>query len=72
MVVEGTAVKVTSDRELRRLAGAWAAKWDGRWQFEPGDGCLMEDGNAAEVYAVRPAKVLAFAKGRFGHTRHRF
>jgi len=24
------------------------------------------------VFEVRPAKVLAFAKGRFGQTRHRF
>ena len=27
---------------------------------------------AALVFEVRPAKVLAFAKGRFGQTRHRF
>jgi len=24
------------------------------------------------VFEVRPAKVLTFAKGRFGQTRHRF
>jgi hypothetical protein len=24
------------------------------------------------VFAVRPAKVLAFTKGGFSHTRHRF
>jgi general stress protein 26 len=72
VVVEGEAVEITSASPLRRLAQAWAAKWDGRWQFEAGDGCLLQDGHPALVYAVRPAKVLAFAKGSFGHTRHRF
>ena len=72
IVVEGAAVRVTGASQLRRLARAWAAKWDGRWQFEAGDGCLLQDGHQALVYAVTPAKVLAFAKGSFGHTRHRF
>jgi hypothetical protein len=72
IVVEGAAVRVTGASQLRRLAQAWAAKWDGRWQFEAGDGCLLQDGHQALVYAVTPAKVLAFAKGSFGHTRHRF
>jgi nitroimidazol reductase NimA-like FMN-containing flavoprotein (pyridoxamine 5'-phosphate oxidase superfamily) len=79
VVVEGDAVPVTDDRTLRRLAQAWTAKWDGRWQFQAGDGCFRHPGDGgdagehtAQVYAVRPAKVLAFAKGDFGHTRHRF
>jgi hypothetical protein len=29
-------------------------------------------GGTALVFSVRPAKVLAFAKGRFGQTRHSF
>jgi hypothetical protein len=29
-------------------------------------------GGPAQVFEVRPAKVLAFAKGPFGQTRHRF
>jgi hypothetical protein len=28
--------------------------------------------DAVLVFAVKPAKVLAFAKGTFGQTRHRF
>jgi hypothetical protein len=36
---------------------------DGRFEH-PG-------GGPALVFAVRPAKILAFAKGRFGQTRHR-
>lgn len=73
LVVEGDAVRVTGQARLRRLARAWAAKWDGRWQFEPDeDGFADPAGHAAVVYAVTPAKVLAFAKGSFSHTRHRF
>jgi general stress protein 26 len=73
IVVEGDAVRVTDHARLRRLARAWAAKWDGRWEFEPGDeGFRNPGGPDVHVYAVRPAKVLAFAKDPFGHTRHRF
>jgi general stress protein 26 len=73
VVVEGDAARVTDDALLRRLAGAWTAKWDGRWQFQVGDGCFgHEGGGEAQVYAVTPAKVLAFAKGSFSHTRHKF
>jgi Pyridoxamine 5'-phosphate oxidase len=73
VVVEGDAVRVTDGARLRRLAAAWKAKWDGRWQFEAGDDCFCdEDGRGPLVYAVKPAKVLAFAKGTFSHTRHRF
>jgi hypothetical protein len=73
VVVEGGAVRVTDSARLRRLAQAWTAKWDGRWQFEAGDGCFRDDdGHEALVYAVKPGKVLAFAKGSFSHTRHRF
>ena len=73
VVVEGDAVQVTDDRALERLAGAWATKWDGRWRYEVKDG-RFSHGASDEVlvFAVRPAKVLAFAKGSFAHTRHRF
>lgn len=73
VVVEGDAVQVTDQRTLRKLAEAWRSKWDGRWQFEARDGAFHhEDGGAALVFAVRPTKVLAFGKGTFSHTRHRF
>ncbi len=68
VVVEGEAIRVTDAEQLERLAAAWAQKWDGRWEYE-----VSPDGfGQALVFAVRPAKVLAFAKGAFGHTRHRF
>lgn len=75
VVVEGDAVRVRDASKLRRLAEAWQAKWDGSWQFEPVEGAFGNAGDTnttALVYAVRPTKVLAFAKGSFSHTRHRF
>jgi hypothetical protein len=73
VVVEGLAVQVTDGGLLERLARAWTAKWDGQWQFEAGDDAFRDPrGGTALVYSVTPAKVLAFAKGIFGHTSHRF
>jgi general stress protein 26 len=74
VVVEGDAVLVNDEDKLGRLAAAWALKWTGQWQYQVRDGSFYDpDGEIAVlVYAVQPAKVLAFAKGVFGHTRHRF
>jgi nitroimidazol reductase NimA-like FMN-containing flavoprotein (pyridoxamine 5'-phosphate oxidase superfamily) len=72
VVVEGDAVQVTDEATLKRLAAAWRTKWDGRWQFEVRDGAFHHDVGEALVYAVVPTKVLAFGKGTFTHTRHRF
>jgi Pyridoxamine 5'-phosphate oxidase len=73
VVVEGDAVQVTDDAVLRRLAQAWATKWDGRWQYQARAGAFHhESDGAAVVFSVTPAKILAFSKGTFSHTRHRF
>jgi nitroimidazol reductase NimA-like FMN-containing flavoprotein (pyridoxamine 5'-phosphate oxidase superfamily) len=76
VMVEGTAVRVTDEAQLRRLAQAWTAKWDGRWQYAVRDGSFRHsedaDAGAVPVFAVRPDKVLAFARGTFSHTRHKF
>ena len=73
VVVEGAAARVTDDALLGRLAAAWRAKWDGQWQFEARDGAFHHgDGGRALVFRVAPTKVLAFGKGTFTHTRHRF
>jgi general stress protein 26 len=74
VVVEGDALPVTDEDLLRELAAAWTRKWDGRWQFDVADGAFQHPGGegAALVFVVKPAKVLAFAKGTFSHTRHRF
>ena len=73
VVAEGDAVQVTDEALLTRLAAEWARKWDGQWQYEVRDGAFWHPGGGtALVFEVRPAKVLAFAKGRFGQTRYRF
>ena len=74
VVVEGDAVRVTDDQQLERLAQAWATKWDGQWQYEPGGGVFRHPDGPGEalVYRVESKKVLAFGKGTFSHTRHRF
>jgi len=73
VVVEGAVARVTDDETLGRLAQAWREKWDGQWQFEARDGAFHHPhGGAALVFRVEPTKVLAFGKGTFTHTRHRF
>jgi nitroimidazol reductase NimA-like FMN-containing flavoprotein (pyridoxamine 5'-phosphate oxidase superfamily) len=78
VVVEGDAVQVTDDDVLKRLASAWATKWDGQWQWLVREGYFHhhdEHGVNSEkifVFSVRPTKVLAFTKGTFSHTSHRF
>ena len=74
IVVEGEAVPVSEASLLERLAEAWTTKWDGRWHYEVHDGGFRHEGGSGEVlvFSVKPAKVLAFAKGTFGQTRHRF
>lgn len=82
VVVEGDAVRVTDPALLQRLVGAWAEKWDGQWQYEVYDGYLRRRAHAAGgaagaggdamVFSVSPTKVLAFGKGIFTQTRHRF
>jgi general stress protein 26 len=76
VVVEGDAVHVTDKATLTRIAGLWASKWDGRWQFSAGDGGFTNpdwNGWSSQVFTVKPAKVYAHAKGDpFGATTHRF
>ncbi len=74
VVVEGDAVQVTDDAALARLAEAWRTKWDGRWHYEARGGSFRHEGGqgTALVFSVTPAKVLAFGKGNFSHTRHQF
>ena len=74
VVVEGEAVQITDESVLGSLAEAWAKKWDGRWHYDVHDGAFRHEGGtgAVLVFSVTPAKILAFAKGTFGQTRHRF
>ena len=72
VVVEGTAVRVSDERLLNRLAAGWAEKWDGFWQYQVKDGAFWHDeGGAAIVFRVKPRKVLSFNKETGAASRHR-
>jgi general stress protein 26 len=72
VVVEGIAVRVGDDALLHTLADLWRTKYSGDWDFAVEDSMFRHDGGFAVVFAVVPAKVLAFAKGQFAQTTYRF
>jgi general stress protein 26 len=76
VMVEGHAIPVTDEDVLRRLAEAWAAKWDGRWQLAVRDGCfhnLNAHDWPSHAFSVTPVRAYAHAKGDpFGATTYRF
>jgi hypothetical protein len=73
VVVEGDALPCTDPAVLERVAEAFQQKWDGRWKFEArGERFLHPEDFEVQLFAVAPDKVLAFAKGLFAHTTHRF
>jgi general stress protein 26 len=72
VVVEGTAGRVVDQATLQRLADAYEAKYGSAWRFEVGDGVFGEGEDAAAVFRIEPAKVLAFAKEPHGQTTYRF
>lgn len=71
VMVEGDAVRVTDEAMLHRLAAEWRKKWDGQWRYDVTAGGFAQQGHVAEVFSVRPTKILAFGKQPFSHTRHR-
>jgi general stress protein 26 len=70
VVVEGIAERIVDHARLVELAALWESKLD--WPFEVGEDTFSDGIHTAWVYAVRPAKVLAFGKGEFSQTRFRF
>jgi general stress protein 26 len=72
VVVEGTAARVTDVDVLQQLADAYEAKYGSAWHFEVGDGVLGTGDDAAAVFRIKPAKVLAFAKEPHAQTTYRF
>jgi general stress protein 26 len=69
VVVEGTAERVTEHARLVELAALWQSKLD--WPYQVGQDGFSDGTHTAWVFAVRPAKVLAFGKGEFSQTRFR-
>ena len=72
VVVEGTAVRITDNDALQRLADAYEAKYGSVWHFDVGDGAFGTGDDAAAVFRIEPAKVLAFAKEPHAQTTYRF
>jgi general stress protein 26 len=72
VVVEGTAVRVVDRDALQRLADAYEEKYGSVWHFDVGDGVFVTGEDAAAVFRIEPAKVLAFAKEPHAQTTYRF
>src|SRR3954453_22382939 len=74
VVIEGDAVAERDRSTLRRLADAFATKYEGHFGFTVGDGRFVhERGGTADVYEVAPAKGFAYGRGSmFTATRFRF
>ncbi|GAA2041259.1 pyridoxamine 5'-phosphate oxidase family protein [Catenulispora yoronensis] len=73
VVVEGDAVRVTDRSRLEQLAVLWKSKLD--WTYEVTDDAFRdEDGPSGDilVFAVVPAKILAFGKSPYSQTRYRY
>jgi general stress protein 26 len=73
VVVEGEALNVTDDAQLRRLADAWVAKYGEEWRFRVRDGAFRHDSGDALVFRVAPATAFGFGRGEaYSQTRWRF
>jgi hypothetical protein len=68
VVVEGSAVRVTGRDRLTALADGYRAKYGDDWDFDCDDEVFDPTGEAAFVFRVVPAKVIAFAKSPHGQT----
>ena len=72
VVVEGTAVRLTDDEALQRLADAYEAKYGCAWHFDVKDGGFEHGHGPTPVFRIEPAKMMAFAKDPHAQTRYRF
>jgi general stress protein 26 len=71
VVIEGTAVRVTGQGDLLRLATLWKSMLD--WDFTVIEGGFRDPaGRLGLVFGVTPAKVLAFGKAPVSQTRYLF
>lgn len=74
IVVEGQAIRVINERQLKVVSDALAEKYGEEWRFTAmGDVLEGKQGNVAWAYRVAPEVVFGFAKGNpFGQTRWSF
>jgi nitroimidazol reductase NimA-like FMN-containing flavoprotein (pyridoxamine 5'-phosphate oxidase superfamily) len=74
VAVEGTAVPVTDDALLRRIADLYRGRWDGRWRLDIQNGVVAASTPDVQlvVFEVTPGKVYGYAKGDpFSQTTYR-
>jgi general stress protein 26 len=71
VVIEGRVTRITDRDSLQRLAEAYEAKYGSEWHFDVGDGVFSTPQDAAPVFRIQPAKVLAFAKEPHAQTTYR-
>jgi pyridoxine/pyridoxamine 5'-phosphate oxidase len=74
IVIEGSIARVSDEPTLRRIAGAYEAKYGSVWHWDVRDSAFHgNEGNVALVFAVTPAKAFGFGKGEpASQTRWRF
>jgi Pyridoxamine 5'-phosphate oxidase len=73
VVIEGDAVRVSGDAQLRRIAALYASKYGAEWHFDVRDGAFLGEGaSPALVFELAPVTVLGFGKGEYSQTRWRF
>ena len=74
IVVEGKAMRVITESQLRGVADAYEAKYGPDWRFDVHDDVVRgNEGNVAWVYRVIPVVAFGFQKGSsYGQTRWRF
>ena len=85
VVVEGVAVRVTDEADLRTLADEWERKYDGDWRWAVRDGRFVElsdsggnpdpdhpdaEEHGGQVFRVPPDKVIVFGD-EHGQTTYR-
>jgi general stress protein 26 len=72
IVVEGDAVRISDDDELRVLARAWHDKYGDAWTFGVANGFFTHGPGEAAVFRVATSKVMAFGKDPHSQTTYRF
>jgi nitroimidazol reductase NimA-like FMN-containing flavoprotein (pyridoxamine 5'-phosphate oxidase superfamily) len=72
VVIEGRVERVTGGARLQAVADAYREKYGSAWDFEHDEEVFSPDEGPAAVFAVRPAKVLSFAKSPHAQTAYRF
>jgi nitroimidazol reductase NimA-like FMN-containing flavoprotein (pyridoxamine 5'-phosphate oxidase superfamily) len=74
VVVEGSALKVSDEATLQRVADAYESKYGSDWHFAVRDSAFQgNSGNIAVVYKVTPTVAFGFGRGdSFSQTRWRF